>query len=218
MRSFVDLAAEGSDESIVDNVDILDIEPVLYHLLSESEQTFFELIKADLMADHFAFYVMANSYLRDAETLFRKHDLGTFNVSSFTDDGGATLNLAPTDLSKASDPATGANGSLLFILGHAIELYMKSILLRQGANNIKRFGHNLTKIVEKVERGGVSIPDRELIIQFSETHKNMEYRYPENARTDVINPSLLYDAALSLDVLASPIDEIYRVGMLPNPE
>ncbi|MDG3039849.1 hypothetical protein [Roseicyclus marinus] len=150
--------------------------------------------------DPTAFAMVADTYMQEADMIFHNFGINAFNVSSVTDTGGPFLQVNAIDATQSDHPTFGPSGSLYFLTGHAIELYLKAMLIKNGKTkaDLKGIGRDLEKSVEATRNIGVSVPNADLIIAFSEIHRGMEYRYPQAPRVNVMVPEMLFSCAKDL--------------------
>ena len=149
------------------------------------------------------FYSVASKYVDEAKIIFAHVGPGLpkENISSYTDNG---VNYSWSQIDE-THPTYSDTGSLYFILGHAIELYLKTLLIIEGNDSavLKKIGHNLEKAIASLKSNELTDTCRHVIDAFSEQHANLVYRYPEHPQNTIPIPEVLFEVA---DELKSLVD------------
>jgi hypothetical protein len=127
-----------------------------------------------------AFEFFASSFLADAKCIAAK-GFQSFNVSSVTDRGSFLQTVTLITDEDEIHPATGVHSTAYFALGHAIELFLKSFLLRKGLSEKKLaddLGHDLKKAMTVSQQHGLRYCYAQRVCDFSDYHRRHLFRYP----------------------------------------
>lgn len=150
-----------------------------------------------------AYAIFASNFLADARRI-AAGGLHSFNASSWTDTGSFSQTVTLATDEPRPHLASGLHSTAYFALGHAIELFLKSFLLRKGSSEkiLKdELGHDLRKAMALAEKHGLRFGYANEIAKFSEYHRRLLFRYPQEPLVSVPPVEDLISLATELERL-----------------
>lgn len=158
-----------------------------------------------------AYLIFASNFLADAKCV-AANGLHSFNVTSWTDTGSftQTVNLSIDDPNPHI--ASGLHSTAYFAVGHAIELLLKAFLLGKGLSEKvleKDLRHDLKKAVALSEAHGLRFAYTKQVVEFSEYHRRLLFRYPKEPLTKMppVEDLIMLTTELEHVVLCSRISD-----------